>query len=198
MRYSKKGAMFGLDARVTLAIFSVLSVITGAALYNSIKNAKVVAIITEMDNVNKAVMQFLIDTKSYPVWSYLTEIKIGHLSTQSYFIPVTGWKGPYIPFRFEYIPSGSLTHHPTYGHVSLHRKNNGLWGLTSMMTLDSFCRSESPGCSVYVCYSRIPENLLKALDLKIDGIADAGRGDFRHNSVMGCKKGIPYDKALMN
>jgi len=33
MKYSKKAAMFGLDARVALAIFGALSVITGAFRY---------------------------------------------------------------------------------------------------------------------------------------------------------------------
>ncbi len=36
-----KGAMFGLDARIALAIFGALSVISGAALYSAIKQAKV-------------------------------------------------------------------------------------------------------------------------------------------------------------
>ncbi|MCP4355234.1 MAG: hypothetical protein GY793_06305 [Proteobacteria bacterium] len=40
MKYSNKGAMFGLDARVALAIFGALSVITGAALYSAISAAK--------------------------------------------------------------------------------------------------------------------------------------------------------------
>jgi hypothetical protein len=33
----KKGAMFGLDARIALAIFGALSVISGASLYSEIK-----------------------------------------------------------------------------------------------------------------------------------------------------------------
>ena len=36
----KKGAMFGLDARIALAIFGALSVISGAALYSAIKESK--------------------------------------------------------------------------------------------------------------------------------------------------------------
>ena len=36
-----KGAMFGLDARIALAIFGALSVISGAALYSTIQEADV-------------------------------------------------------------------------------------------------------------------------------------------------------------
>tara|TARA_Y100001960_G_scaffold323342_1_gene401616 strand:- start:381 stop:521 length:141 start_codon:yes stop_codon:yes gene_type:complete len=36
-----KGAMFGLDARIALAIFGALSVISSAALYSAIQEADV-------------------------------------------------------------------------------------------------------------------------------------------------------------
>ena len=39
----KKGAMFGLDARISLAIFGALSVISGAALYSAIQDSKSVS-----------------------------------------------------------------------------------------------------------------------------------------------------------
>tara|TARA_Y100001960_G_scaffold319101_1_gene389950 strand:- start:3597 stop:3728 length:132 start_codon:yes stop_codon:yes gene_type:complete len=37
---TKKAAMFGLDARIALAIFGALSVISGAVLYSAIQDAK--------------------------------------------------------------------------------------------------------------------------------------------------------------
>lgn len=37
--FTKKAAMFGLDARIALVIFGALSVISGAALYSAIGNA---------------------------------------------------------------------------------------------------------------------------------------------------------------
>lgn len=42
-KFNKKSAMFGLDARIALAIFGALSVITGAALYSAINKANVIA-----------------------------------------------------------------------------------------------------------------------------------------------------------
>lgn len=41
-----KGAMFGLDARIALAIFGALSVISGAALYSAIQESSTVKITT--------------------------------------------------------------------------------------------------------------------------------------------------------
>tara|TARA_Y100001960_G_scaffold333703_1_gene440401 strand:+ start:58 stop:294 length:237 start_codon:yes stop_codon:yes gene_type:complete len=59
---NKKAAMFGLDARIALAIFGTLSVISGAALYSAIQDAKAMALLTEMREVTKAWEQFYLDT----------------------------------------------------------------------------------------------------------------------------------------
>ena len=50
----KKGAMFGLDARIALAIFGALSVISGAALYSAIQDAQATAMIVRLNEVGKA------------------------------------------------------------------------------------------------------------------------------------------------
>ena len=51
---NKKGAIFGLDARIALTIFGALSVISGAALYSAIQESKVVALYTEFQEIGKA------------------------------------------------------------------------------------------------------------------------------------------------
>jgi hypothetical protein len=58
----KKGAMFGLDARIALAIFGALSVISGAALYSAIQQSKVIALITDLNEIGKAYTAFALDT----------------------------------------------------------------------------------------------------------------------------------------
>ncbi|HAG52695.1 MAG TPA: hypothetical protein DCL21_02800 [Alphaproteobacteria bacterium] len=63
---SQKGAMFGLDARIALAIFGALSVISGAALYSAIQNAKAISLLTELQEVGKATESYYLDTGSYP------------------------------------------------------------------------------------------------------------------------------------
>tara|TARA_Y100001960_G_C14595815_1_gene788039 strand:- start:886 stop:1026 length:141 start_codon:yes stop_codon:yes gene_type:complete len=45
----KKGAMFGIDARIALAIFGALSAISGAALYSAIQQSKVTVLVTELE-----------------------------------------------------------------------------------------------------------------------------------------------------
>ena len=45
---SQTGALFGMDARITLAIFSGLSVIAGTAGYGYIQQTQVTALATEL------------------------------------------------------------------------------------------------------------------------------------------------------
>ena len=49
------GAMFGLDARIALAIFGALSVIVGATLYNTIQHTKVITLHQEFVEIEKAI-----------------------------------------------------------------------------------------------------------------------------------------------
>lgn len=52
--------MFRLDARIALAIFGALSVITGAALYSAIQYSKTIAILVDLYNLGKAWSQSII------------------------------------------------------------------------------------------------------------------------------------------
>lgn len=62
MKKLKNAAMFGLDARIALAIFGALSVISGAALYSALNNVEKVQVITIFTESQKALVQYLLDT----------------------------------------------------------------------------------------------------------------------------------------
>ncbi|MCP4395336.1 MAG: hypothetical protein GY804_13880 [Alphaproteobacteria bacterium] len=188
----RKAAMFGLDARVALAIFGALSVITGSALYNALQEAKVVATITEMDNIDKALAEYLIDTGTYPVEADITDA--GRLRLEELLISsITGWKGPYTLFSDTGTVTDGYLDHPSYDHIRSFRAINTSWKVPSIATK---CLSTSESCSIYVCYINVPKDILKVLDVKIDGVDSQFTGKFRHNSLWGCKRGINYDKSL--
>ncbi|MCP4355930.1 MAG: hypothetical protein GY793_09940 [Proteobacteria bacterium] len=187
----QQAAMFGLDARVALAIFGAISVITGAALYSAMKEAKLVAIITEMDNINKAVSQYYIDTGSYPPLETAGAsfaLKTEELITSS----VSGWKGPYLALQDNEYPDDFSLAHPVYKMVGAIAGKDGDWSGSL------YCYSNSTSCSVYICYimSTIPEDIQKVLKLKIDGTTSASTGDFRYDNLFTCKRGMKYDKSL--
>tara|TARA_Y100001960_G_scaffold326588_1_gene411198 strand:- start:95 stop:673 length:579 start_codon:yes stop_codon:yes gene_type:complete len=96
---NKKAAMFGLDARIALAIFGALSVISGAALYSAIQDAKITALLADFQEINKGIESYYIDTGLD-----LEQFKLADLvsSTQS------GWKGPYVNYPTNPLDTNQL------------------------------------------------------------------------------------------
>lgn len=61
-RHNSRGAMFGLDARIALAIFGALSVISGAALFSAIQQANITKTITTFENISKTISEYILNT----------------------------------------------------------------------------------------------------------------------------------------
>lgn len=97
---NKKAAMFGLDARIALAIFGALSVISGAALYSAIQQSKVVAIVTEMQEVEKAVEAYYLDTGNFlpPITGATSAYDLDMTPLVENSESLSGWKGPYLSY----------------------------------------------------------------------------------------------------
>ncbi len=92
----KKAAMFGLDARIALAIFGALSVISGAALYSAIKSAKVEQLRQFLEEMVKASEQYYLDNgKPLPQLSSSANVLIASdlVSNRE---SLSTWNGPYI------------------------------------------------------------------------------------------------------
>tara|TARA_Y100000590_G_scaffold397295_1_gene478740 strand:+ start:167 stop:739 length:573 start_codon:yes stop_codon:yes gene_type:complete len=93
---NKKGAMFGLDARIALAIFGALSVISGAALYSAIKQAKVTAFVADMEELAKSIEQYYLDTgEILAVSSGNPSMDLGVDGLFNKPANVSNWNGPY-------------------------------------------------------------------------------------------------------
>jgi len=90
----QKAAMFGLDARIALTIFGALSVITGASLFSTIKHIKKVSYINQLEEIQKATIQYYVDTGSYPTESNHWTLNASHLINAP--AGVIGWRGPYL------------------------------------------------------------------------------------------------------
>ncbi|HAG53187.1 MAG TPA: hypothetical protein DCL21_05315 [Alphaproteobacteria bacterium] len=169
-----KGAMFGLDARIALAIFGSLSVISGAALYSAIKEAKVTAILTEMQEVAKAYEQFYLDTSTHVKQASGGQdtVNIEELvdNTESRY----RWKGPYLSYAVSGLRNGLVTE---YDDIILRIRNTTDWGKTSGIA-SVHCTTKND-CLVWIGWLFVPTEIAKALDLKIDGIVDDSKGRLR-------------------
>ncbi|PPR08852.1 MAG: hypothetical protein CFH44_00639 [Proteobacteria bacterium] len=172
----KHGAMFGLDARIALVIFGALSVISGAALYNAIQDAKVTAIITEMNEVAKSYEAYYLDTGTDLVLSSTLGLDIGELVEDTK--NLQGWKGPYTSLAK--TSSASLKSVYSEGNVHIYLKDSAVvWGGA---VGDSSAQACDAGevCETWVRFDRVAYNLMPALDIKVDGIDDADAGKFRY------------------
>jgi hypothetical protein len=92
----KKAAMFGLDARIALAIFAALSVISGAALYKVMEQVKVAKYQNFFEELIKASEQYYLDNgQMLPQQDISPDlVAVGDLINNRQNLDT--WKGPYI------------------------------------------------------------------------------------------------------
>ena len=179
----KKGAMFGLDARIALAIFGALSVISGAALYSAIQDSKVTAIITQFNEVGKAWEAYYLDTGLNP------DRMSTDNSTTNYFViktlplmenpTVTGWSGPY--YQTPTHTSANLLTNEGYDLWLMQLSKDVDW---SSWTTGTCTTGRS--CAIWIRYYDATEvfsdSIKAAIDEKIDNADGADKGSFRYST----------------
>jgi len=175
-----KGAMFGLDARIALAIFGALSVISGAALYSAIQDARATALLTDMTEVGKAWEQYYLDTgvnlpqnssdsSSQEFYRLRTQQLVENTDN------VKNWKGPYLNYK---VNSYNLFH-PQFSQVHIVTiTNEETWG-DSISWPTGKCTTGKQ-CYINVMISGIANDYLaKTIDQKIDNSDGLTKGKFR-------------------
>jgi len=173
--YNKKGAMFGLDARIALAIFGALSVISGAALYSAIQDAKATALITDMNEIGKAWEQYLLDTGQD-----LPEVtaNIRSLTSLTTDPAVMGWRGPYLNYENGTV-SGRLAH-PNHGDIMMMATQNVDWGEGGSLWNANVCGIDDSLCRNWIMFLGVKDkSLVNRMDQKIDGSDSPKTGKLR-------------------
>jgi type II secretory pathway pseudopilin PulG len=169
----KKGAMFGLDARIALAIFGALSVISGAALYSAIQDSKVTALITENKEVVKAFEQYYLDTGSIPKGVDQETTYLEKLVTNT--DNIAGWNGPY----WSEVKGAPLYLKSSTDHViGINFGKDTTWGDATGRT-DCTVMSAGEACYFWTATQWFPVSFCEAVDAKIDGTVDADEGSVR-------------------
>ena len=175
----KKAAMFGLDARIALAIFGALSVISGAALYSAIKQARAISYLTEMQEFAKAWEAFYLDTgvEFIPAVAGPTNANYyvmtgANLETKP--SGVNNWNGPYASY---------LNSHGQNRHI-LKLSPSVTWpdsGATDGWQ-DGICttgRDCALWTRVWAGAAGVDESLAQAIDEYVDEGDGKSAGDFR-------------------
>ena len=91
------GAMFGLDARIALAIFGLVGLAAAANIGIALKESNTGLIIYELSQIKKALESYEIDTDSELPFVSGSIFNVGELVNSS----VTGWQGPYLLYKQE-------------------------------------------------------------------------------------------------
>tara|TARA_Y100001960_G_scaffold244843_1_gene259405 strand:+ start:356 stop:937 length:582 start_codon:yes stop_codon:yes gene_type:complete len=176
----KKAAMFGLDARIALAIFGALSVISGAALYSAIQESKVVSRLTDINEFGKAWEQYYLDTGSSLPHSSTLLNSLETLNLIENDASVNNWYGPYLDSL--YIDGSDV---------------NGKWlkdsrSTGTLLRIMQIFNSDKTSVSCTSCYNWIrfdydvsDLNIIRAMDRKIDGVEGASSGNFQYQANPG-------------
>tara|TARA_Y100001960_G_C14756399_1_gene871487 strand:- start:2243 stop:2821 length:579 start_codon:yes stop_codon:yes gene_type:complete len=176
----KKAAMFGLDARIALAIFGALSVISGAALYSAIKESKLVAFYTTTQEVIKAMEALYLDTGTLDKYSGNANcFDVNDLINDN---SNAGWSGPYIAAASATDDGG--------GCINLNGiiEDTGSLRIRQMFSEDwadaaNFNGNACDGskdCSLWIHYS-VTDIDAAELDKRFDD-AEPNKGNIRHTS----------------
>tara|TARA_Y100000590_G_C15284104_1_gene849951 strand:- start:57 stop:662 length:606 start_codon:yes stop_codon:yes gene_type:complete len=174
-----KGAMFGLDARIALAIFGALSVISGAALYSAIQESKVVSMVTQLEELSKAYISYFIDTGSeMPERGSLTY----DLLVESLYLDdgVAGWNGPYFTPTTK-IANYAFSQKYSYENVRTYiQKCGDSFGGDFSSTSCTECIA-GMSCSIYIKLMAMDNglNIANKLDAEIDNADGFDKGKFR-------------------
>jgi type II secretory pathway pseudopilin PulG len=197
---TKKAAMFGLDARIALVIFGALSVISGAALYSAIQNAKVVQWQTYFNELTKASEAYYLDTgRQIPLTSnQALDVESLWLSINDLIINednIAGWQGPYWQDTFHGTTSSDYYIRDNMTKVIASNTNIRLWlRQTSDWSTDinsdistELCTLNNADCSEWwvVAAGSGTENALKLfnlLDEKLDDGDGAYTGNIRYST----------------
>lgn len=178
-----KAAMFGLDARIALAIFGALSVISGAALYSAIGNAKATSLLVDLNEFGKAWEQYYLDTGTVLPMLGTNPAAADY----SYFIydgtklidsSVAGWQGPYV--NYEKYSIHFLQHAEGREFYHVEAEFDGIIGDANSWT-NALC-SAGEKCAMWINLNYVKNTeLLNNLDDLVDGGDGNSDGDIRWN-----------------
>ncbi len=183
--------MFGLDARIALAIFGALSVISGAALYSAIQNSTVIKYLATVNEIEKSLISYYLDTGLYPNFNDTihAEVMVSGLFTDD---GNSGWNGPYSVLKLR----NALTIDDPYDSDN---PLDLIIRLGDRESSNSFDRDacvtnnpKLPDCSLWIEWYTIPENIVTQISVQVDGNDDILNGKVRYCELCGGARGSMF------
>lgn len=159
----QSGAMFGLDARIALAIFGLLSVVAGVAAINVLGSAGVTALVTELNNMKKGYQEFHLATGDH------TTRFMDLIDNTS---DIVGWNGPYVD-----LLSDKSRQYGTYALVE------GRQDVPGVPPIE--CSQGGGICSIWLKLSKVKDSLATKVDESLDADSTPNSGVLRIEFING-------------
>jgi hypothetical protein len=153
---SQSGALFGLDARIALAIFSLISVVAGATMVLSLDTIRAKSLAAELADTGRAVEAFHNDVKM-DIYQVLITPSARNAFAALYDHTVISeefrarWNGPYIKF--------ASNQNPRYGTMALPKRG---------AVFSAECSSESI-CYLWIAYNAVKPGIATETNEILDG-----------------------------
>ena len=156
---SQRGVMFGLDARIALAVFAGLSIVAGAAMTLNLSNVSASALSDELKNLTSSIegihndlkkdlhstLMIKSDENAFKALYDVEQIQLlGNLRAK--------WLGPYIEYRTNV--------HPKYGTMSITKAGE---------TFTQSCRMSSYTCYLWIKLDMVGYQIADHVNLLFDG-----------------------------
>lgn len=158
---SQRGALFGLDARIALAVFSLLAVITGAAMVLNLNESRAKGLTGELVETAKALEVFHQDVQA-DIFAVLSEPSEARAFQALYDNSViteadnrrARWNGPYI--------RASNNRNPNFGTMSLQKRGADHTKPCDAETL----------CFLWLVYDAVKPQIVREANEIVDGVAE--------------------------
>ncbi|MFZ2587402.1 MAG: hypothetical protein WAZ18_04715 [Alphaproteobacteria bacterium] len=158
---AQQGALFGLDARIAMAVFGVLTLIAGATIINNMDSSRAKSLASELSEMGKAVEAIhtdlktdLFDALENPSEKNAFAALFDNLAVADRDRLRGKWLGPYITF--------TSAVHPRYGNLLIqkHAANHA-----TPCTADELCY-------LWVVYSNVKPDITREVNELIDGLKE--------------------------
>ena len=159
--HPQSGALFGLDARIALAVFGVLTLIAGAAIINNMDSSRAKSLASELSEMGRAVEAIHTDLK-VDIFEALENPSEKNAFAALFDNMVIAdkdrlrgkWLGPYITF--------TSAVHPRYGNLLIQKHP---------ANASQACDYENL-CYLWVVYSNVKPDITKEVNELIDGLKE--------------------------
>jgi hypothetical protein len=161
--HGQRGAMFGLDARIALAIFSLLAVVAGVAMVTNLSDSRAKGLAAELAETGKAIEAFHADVQD-DIFMVLIEPTEARAFQALYDNTVVDenrnyrgkWNGPYVR------AAGNV--HPEFGEQSIQKR---------LADHTQNCDASEGLCFLWLVYSRVKPDIVKEVNKLLDSPSEA-------------------------